>query len=771
MKRFEIRKKVGIFCLAAITVWQSILPVQAATGVNVTYRTQEEIQEYAKEDGVTIKDPLEFAEEPVASAPFQLGKLSDQTLESAVKMLNQIRYIAGLSYDVTISQQYCELTQAAALSNYANKKLSHFPEQPEGMSDEMYQMAQTGASSSNIAWASWPNRSLNETTVMSWMEDGDASNITTLGHRRWMINPSMASTGFGAVSGSRGTYSAVYAFDRSNRDAKEYGVMWPAQNMPVEYFNTEFPWSISMNDEVDSSTVQVTLTRKSDGKKWRFSQTEGEFYVNNDYYGQPGCIIFRPDAAEIGSYQDGDSYDVQITGLSNEDVAYTVNFFSLYKEDQVTLDKDHLTLKEGGKTAAIEASVSTGSENLIWEITDRKVAKMDVTQNRAIVTPLAAGEAEILVKNTKGEILAVCSVIVEHVPGEDASCTAPQLCKICGAVLKPASDHTLVKDEAVPATCTKEGKTEGSHCSVCGEITQKQNTTPKLGHRWEQEQIVPATVTEDGWISRSCSRCAVENREEISHPSTITLSQSNFTYDGQEKRPKITVTAANGSIIDSKFYTVSYQDNVNVGNATAVVTLKENYTGTMTKKFTIQEPGNTEPLENISGKANVKLDRSSFTYNGKSQKPGIVVKMGKKKLVKNRDYKVTYKDNKNVGTASVVVKGTGKYTGKITKKFEICPAGTSISGKITAKSKGFVVKWKKQSKCTAGYQIQYSTSSKFTKKATTLRTVKKASTTSLTVKKLKAKKTYYIRIRTYQKVKGETYGSGWSKSKKVTTKK
>ena len=138
-----------------------------------------------------------------------------------------------------------------------------------------------------------------------------------------------------------------------------------------------------------------------------------------------------------------------------------MNFFSLYKEDQVTLDKDHLTLKEGGKTAAIEASVTTGSENLIWEITDQKVAKIDVTQNRAIVTPLAAGEAEILVKNTKGETLAVCSVIVEHVPGEDASCTAPQLCKICGAVLKPASAHTLVKDEAVAATCTKEGKTEG----------------------------------------------------------------------------------------------------------------------------------------------------------------------------------------------------------------------------------------------------------------------------------------------------------------------
>lgn len=97
------------------------------------------------------------------------------------------------------------------------------------------------------------------------------------------------------------------------------------------------------------------------------------------------------------------------------------------------------------------------------------------------------------------------------------------------------------------------------------------------------------------------------------------------------------------------------------------------------------------------------------------------------------------------------------------------PTKTSIFGKLTAKSKGFTVKWKKQKSIT-GYQIQYSTNRKFTKKTTKIKTIKKASTTKLTVKKLKANKKYYVRVRTYRTVKGKKYYSRWSKSKTVKTK-
>lgn len=168
--------------------------------------------------------------------------------------------------------------------------------------------------------------------------------------------------------------------------------------------------------------------------------------------------------------------------------------------------------------------------------------------------------------------------------------------------------------------------------------------------------------------------------------------------------------------------------------------------------------------------AKVSLKKMSYVYNGKKKQPSVTVKVGSRKLKKGTDYKVTYKNNQKVGTASVVISGKGKYIGKVTKKFKIVPKGTSVS-KATGKSKGFTVRWKKQKASTTGYQIQYSTSKKFTKKTTKVRAVKKASATKLTIRKLKAKKKYYVRIRTYKTVKGKKYCSSWSKPRTVTTGK
>lgn len=94
---------------------------------------------------------------------------------------------------------------------------------------------------------------------------------------------------------------------------------------------------------------------------------------------------------------------------------------------------------------------------------------------------------------------------------------------------------------------------------------------------------------------------------------------------------------------------------------------------------------------------------------------------------------------------------------------------TTLKSAKNAKGKKLVVKWKKNT-AGNGYQIQYSTSKKFAKGNKT-KTISKNKTTSYTIKKLKKKKTYYVRIRTYKKVSGKTYYSGWSSVKKVKIKK
>ncbi|MCQ2551023.1 MAG: fibronectin type III domain-containing protein [Clostridia bacterium] len=94
------------------------------------------------------------------------------------------------------------------------------------------------------------------------------------------------------------------------------------------------------------------------------------------------------------------------------------------------------------------------------------------------------------------------------------------------------------------------------------------------------------------------------------------------------------------------------------------------------------------------------------------------------------------------------------------------PKATSVTS-LTAVSKGFTVKWKKVT-C-KGYQVRYSVNSnmKNAKKVT----ISKPGTTSKTVKNLKAKKKYYVQVRTYKVVDGNKVYSKWTKAKAVTTKK
>ncbi|MGN8729284.1 hypothetical protein [Hornefia butyriciproducens] len=96
------------------------------------------------------------------------------------------------------------------------------------------------------------------------------------------------------------------------------------------------------------------------------------------------------------------------------------------------------------------------------------------------------------------------------------------------------------------------------------------------------------------------------------------------------------------------------------------------------------------------------------------------------------------------------------------------PAKSSIS-KLTAGKKKITAKWKKVTGI-KGYQLQYSTSKSFSKKSTKSKTIKSYKTTKMTISKLKAKKYYYVRVRTYKTVDGKTVYSGWSASKKAKTK-
>lgn len=328
MKKTEKRVVKCLLWLMLLAVMLVAQPASAsakpkATGISVAYHTPAQIRKYVKNHKFDMYGQVKMSKQAVTQSPYAYGKVSNASLKDGLKALNTMRYIAGIPANVKLDSKYTQMCQAAAMVNAANQSLSHYPKKPDGMSQSMYDLGYKGASSSNIAWASW-STSLSFSVVRQWMEDGDAYNIDRVGHRRWILNPSMKKTGFGFAKG----FSAMYAFDSCFEPTSYYGVAWPAQSMPVEYFGSEYPWSISMGYTIDqTSKVKVTLTRKSDGKTWKFSEksADGFFNIENGGYGRSGCIIFRPGNV---SYKAGDTYQVTITGLK-EKVSYEVKFFSL----------------------------------------------------------------------------------------------------------------------------------------------------------------------------------------------------------------------------------------------------------------------------------------------------------------------------------------------------------------------------------------------------------------------------------------------------------
>jgi len=155
-------------------------------------------------------------------------------------------------------------------------------------------------------------------------------------------------------------------------------------------------------------------------------------------------------------------------------------------------------------------------------------------------------------------------------------------------------------------------------------------------------------------------------------------------------------------------------------------------------------------------------------YTGKNIEPEITVKYNETALKAGTDYTVHFAKNKNVGKATVTVKGKGNYTGEKKATFIIEPASVKLS-KVKAAKKQLNISWKK-GKGIDGYEIQYSLKKNFKGSDTKTVTIKSASKTGITVKKLKSKKTYYVRIRTYKKSGGKTYYSSWSKVQKGKVK-
>ncbi len=240
--------------------------------------------------------------------------------------------------------------------------------------------------------------------------------------------------------------------------------------------------------------------------------------------------------------------------------------------------------------------------------------------------------------------------------------------------------------------------------------------------------------------------------------SNVKFANSTVTYDN--KAHSIVATGLPDGI------KVTYTNNGKTNAGTYKVTA--NFTGDSARYNAIPSKTAILTIKPKSIASVTTTGISNKTYTGKGITQTIAVLDGNKTLKVGADYTITYSSNVNAGIATITIAGKGNYTGTLKRTFEINPKGTTLS-KLTAGKKQIKITWKKQKTQTSGYEIQYSTNKKF-KSGKKTTTIKKNKTTSTTVKKLKAKKKYYVRIRTFKTVNGKKIYSKWSGSKKVTTK-
>ena len=225
------------------------------------------------------------------------------------------------------------------------------------------------------------------------------------------------------------------------------------------------------------------------------------------------------------------------------------------------------------------------------------------------------------------------------------------------------------------------------------------------------------------------------------------------TYTGKELTPAIVIPGLKAG----EDYYMYYEDNQYPGVATVTIYGTGYYKGTATIHFKIIKK--TEKFV-----SNVKLNRTSYTYTGKSIRPSVTVTVNGKKIGANA-YKLYYRNDKNSGIGTVQVRGIGKYS-RINKTltFKILPPKTLLTG-LKKANRSFTASWKKNIQAT-GYQIQYAADSRFIKERKTV-TVGKQSAIRYKISGLKNKKTYYVRIRSYKRVGKKVLYSSWSTVKKI----
>lgn len=508
------------------------LSADAASQYSLNLPTQEEIRARYQQFPFELKSSATYTTQYSLSAPYAMGDISDYDRQNALYAINFCRYIAGLPDDVKMTDEYNTYAQAASLVNAVNGSLSHTPAQPSGMNSDLYTSGYNGAGRANIA-RGYPN--LAESVIMGYMEDSDDSNISRVGHRRWLLKPDLEYVGIGMVD----KFSAVYhnfANQRSGTFTGDY-VAWPPQNMPYEMYvsySGEYAFSVTLGSEYDVpnlADITVEVTSQKLGKSWTLNQNSTSYSeyltVENSYYGDPKCIIFN-----VGMFPENDCVFVKINGTAKSGAAspieYTVNFFSLESsahthDYKLTSIKAASCTETGAKNYVCGECGDTITEiipktehNYSSKWTIDKAATCAEEGSKSHHCTVCGGKSDVTVIEKTAHTYTTASTKAATCSEEGVMTST---CTVCGDVVTaviPKIAHTFSTEWTIDkaATCVAEGSMS-HHCTVCGEKTDI-TSVAKTYHAFQSEVTKEPTCTVAGILTNTCSECARTRTEAIS---------------------------------------------------------------------------------------------------------------------------------------------------------------------------------------------------------------------------------------------------------------
>ncbi len=391
----------------------------------------------------------------------------------------------------------------------------------------------------------------------------------------------------------------------------------------------------------------------------------------------------------------------------------------------------------------------------------------------------------------KGKTEATCTSVGYT---GDTFCSGCDI-KLSDGQILPLTSHTFtVYSSDGNATCFNDG-TKTAICDVCGKATDTvtdENSKNNARHKYSLRSGIDATCTQDGEKTYVCDVCETAAYMEII-PATghkggrASCKASAICAECGEKYGLPDVNNHQAVVILRAVSSTCTRTGLTEGRrcsdcgkiitAQKTVAKKPHTNETVVTKATLSKDGKTEIKCSVCGYVSkttiiprikkVVLSDVTYTYNEKNRTPSVTVKDSKGKTLKSgTDYTVTYpKKRKSIGKYTVTVTFKGNYSGSKKLTFEIVPSKASLF-KLTAGSKQLTASWKKVSGVT-GYEVQCSTSKKFTKKTTKTVTVKKAKSKKTTVKNLKKGKRYYVRVRAYKTVSGKKIYGAWSTVKSI----